>query len=116
MAMNYAFGPSVRGPSAVPNWAYPEFYNGFLNPYTSYPSPPYPMPQSGGYAGAPFAPWYGTFPTSNAWTNFSTVVPETDDEIKYFVAQAIDNDPEVPGKAVINVDVQNGIVTLTGTV
>ena len=116
LAMNHAFGPSFRGPSAGPNWAHPGFYGGFFNPATSSPYPPYPMLQGGGYGGPPFAPWYGAFPASNPWTNFAMALPEADDEIKDFVEQSLDNDLEIPAQADIHVDVHDGVVTLTGTV
>jgi osmotically-inducible protein OsmY len=39
-----------------------------------------------------------------------------DEELKYFVEGAIDSDPSIPPNSNIGVDVNNGIVTLTGTV
>jgi hypothetical protein len=42
--------------------------------------------------------------------------PMNDDELKYFVESVIDSDPIVPPNSNVDVDVNNGIVTLTGTV
>lgn len=66
------------------------------------------------------APWsgYGTFPYGAAKGYGGNVqwTPMNDEELKYFVEGAIDSDPSIPPNSNIGVDVNNGIVTLTGTV
>ncbi|HUX87442.1 MAG TPA: BON domain-containing protein [Chloroflexota bacterium] len=57
----------------------------------------------GGYGTAPYAGGFG-------------LGAATDDEICYFVEQSLDNDPTIPTHVDIGVDVNNGVVTLTGTV
>ncbi|HVB96908.1 MAG TPA: BON domain-containing protein [Chloroflexota bacterium] len=55
---------------------------------------------------------HGTFPFAGGY-GFGAA---TDDEICYFVEQSLDNDPAIPPHVSIGVDVNSGVVTLTGTV
>jgi hypothetical protein len=68
----------------------------------------YGIPTSGtsGY-GMPWS-WYGTMP--------APMRTATDDQIKHMVEESLDADPAIPFDADINIDVRNGVVTLTGTV
>ena len=104
--MNYGYGPASAWPYGNPYWSptgwggYSGFggnngFGGYGNPWYGYGTFPY-MPM-------PVAPTVG-WPQAN------------DAEIKYFVENALDNDPEIPPHANIGVDVHNGVVTLTGTV
>lgn len=99
MAMNYGFGPAaMAGPSGNPYWAYGSPYPGY------------------GYPAWGQLPWYGTFPATMP-TIVAVGAARTDNEhIKTFVERALDNDPAIPAHAEIGVDVDNGVVTLTGTV
>ena len=116
--MNYGFG------QAMP-WSYGSQWGG-QSPMgggfgTGYGFPTMNFPMSGGMGNTGMGFGYGP---SN-WTNFGTFpstgfgygwAPMTDDELGYFVEQSIDNDPSIPADANIDVDVQDGVVTLTGTV
>jgi hypothetical protein len=60
---------------------------------------------------------YGTFPFAGLGPGPSFYGGTMNDqELKYFVENAIDNDATIPPNTMINVDVQDGVVTLTGTV
>lgn len=69
--------------------------------------------------GAGFAPpfgfgtGFGTLPMGGLAFGLA---PMSDGEMKYFVEQSLDNDPAIPASTNIGVGVQNGVVTLTGTV
>jgi hypothetical protein len=97
----------------------------------------YPAAQFGsGYGNFPYNPAnYGTFPYNQAPYNqggygYGTVpynppgagfggypwTPLSDEELGYFVENALDNDPIIPTQSSIGVQVNDGIVTLTGTV
>ncbi|MGH2461252.1 MAG: BON domain-containing protein [Chloroflexota bacterium] len=97
--MNDGFGPAViGGPYGNPYWMY---------------GPPFP---AYGYPSWGSGPWYGTFPAAMP-TAIATGAARTDDaHIREFVERAIDNDPSIPAHAEIDVAVENGVVTLTGTV
>lgn len=105
--MNYGYGPASAWPYSNPAWAQPGwggFYGYGGNPWFG-----------GGY-GYPFL-GYGTFPygATAFYPSYAGVQPN-DAEIKYFVENALDNDPSIPAHTDIGVDVHNGVVTLTGTV
>ena len=104
--MSYAHGSARSWPTISPPWAYGGFPPGYPNPFWN--------PFSG-YGTAPFS-WDGTLPTFGMGYGPPTYVPRNDTEIKDFVERAIDSDPMVPPDADISVQVQNGVVTLTGTV
>ena len=114
--MNYGYGPAMPW-SYGSQWGNPSTMGGGFGTGFGYPTTNYPMTTGMGNNGMGFgfgpSNWnnFGTFPTTGyAWT------PMTDDELEYFVEQSIDNDPSIPSHANIEVDVQDGIVTLTGTV
>lgn len=95
--MNYGYGPASAWPYTNPNW--PSGWGGFA-----------------GYGGNPWlGGGYGTLPYALPYLPI-TGAKRDDAEIKYFVENAIDNDPVIPAHADISVAVQNGVVTLTGTV
>ena len=105
---NYGNGPATPW-SSSPAWGNPVgmggsygFGMGFGNPNSF-----------GGNAVPGYGSYFGTFPATNYAFNWT---PMTDDEMEYFVEQSIDNDPTVPADANIGVEVENGVVTLTGTV
>lgn len=112
--MGPAFGAPFMGPGA--------FAPPFMGPGTFAPAFMGP-----GAFGAPFmgpgaiAPPFmgpGTF-APGAWGGGIATIgaqPAPDAEIQHFVERTIDNDPEIPAHAKIDVAVQNGVVTLTGTV
>jgi hypothetical protein len=103
--MNYGYGPAATGPYFGPPW-WQTGWGGFAG-FGGYP-------WFGGIA-PPFA-GYGTFPYWPTAIYPGMWGPPNDAEIKYFVENALDNDPEIPPHANIGVEVQNGVVTLTGTV
>ncbi|HVC35587.1 MAG TPA: BON domain-containing protein [Chloroflexota bacterium] len=94
--MNYGYGPAAAGPYFNPYWSQPGW--GGAAGFGGYP----------GYGGF----GYGTTPYAPA---YPWIRPD-DAEVKYFVENQLDNDPEVPAHTNIGVDVKNGVVTLTGTV
>jgi len=73
----------------------------------------------GSYGQSQMPQWqgYGTFPSGGAGfgPGFGGA-PMNDQDLRYVVENALDSDPSVPAGAVITVDVQEGVVTLTGTV
>lgn len=109
--MNYGYGPAMTNwPYTFPNWsqgAYGGLYGAYGAPFTTF------SPATGYGLGA----GYGTFPFSAAYTYppFGAP-PANDDEIRYFVEQALDNDPTIPSHTHIDVQVNDAVVTLTGTV
>ncbi len=111
--MNYGYGMAPAWPYGNPNWS-PTGWGGFSGYGGNFGFGGYGGPWSG-YG----TPWYGygTYPFAPMATFPAVGWPQVDDaEIKYFVENALDNDPEVPAHANIGVDVHNGVVTLTGTV
>ncbi len=70
---------------------------------------PNAWPWLGAYGAYPFAGGFGASPAFG-W------IPTNDEELRDFVENAIENDPTIPPNANINVEVRNGVVTLTGTV
>lgn len=105
--MTYGYGPAPSWPYFGPSWS-PGAWGGF----PGYGGTPW---FGGGYWGPGFG--YGTFPFGPAPIYPALARPApNDEEIKYFVENAIDSDPEIPPHADITVDVRNGVVTLTGTV
>ncbi len=103
--MNYGYGPGATGPYSGPSW-WQAGWGGFPG-YGGYP-------WYGGMFANPFF-GYGTFPYWSAMYPGAWGVPN-DAEIKYFVENSLDNDPTIPAHVNIGVEVQNGVVTLTGTV
>ncbi len=59
--------------------------------------------------GMPSLGYYGPYPAT-----FGNI--PTDDQIRQMVEESLDADPAIPYDSDINVDVSNGVVTLTGTV
>lgn len=107
--MNYGYGPAMAAwPYTFQNWSPAGgLYGGYGAPFANV------SPLSGcGWGGG-----YGTFPfgAGMAYPSFAAP-PATDDEIRYFVEQALDNDPTLPTHTQIDVQVNNGVVTLSGTV
>ncbi|MBI2939205.1 MAG: BON domain-containing protein [Chloroflexi bacterium] len=85
--------------------------------FGAFPHPGYPSPFTG-FGGIPS--WYG-LGGLRRWggtysPQFTTTGLPTDEEISEMVYDAIDDDPLIPWDAEINVDVEAGEVTLTGTV
>ncbi|MGH2459372.1 MAG: BON domain-containing protein, partial [Chloroflexota bacterium] len=102
--MNYGYGQASGWPYNNPYWSPTGWGGNFGGNYGF-----------GGYGN----PWlgYGTFPYAPVPFVSAAGWPQAEDgEIKYFVENALDNDPEIPAHANVNVDVHGGVVTLTGTV
>lgn len=100
MATNW-WGPALAWLAPNPFWGAGSFAPGWA----------FTFPPPGAWAG----PGFGTFPAmANAWAWSS--LPQSDDTIQAFVERAIDNDPSIPPGADVEVAVQGGVVTLTGTV
>jgi len=61
---------------------------------------------------------YGQGNFNQGWNNrrWQNRWPQNDQEIEDFIYEAIDDDPNISNEADINVEVNDGIVTLTGTV
>jgi hypothetical protein len=101
------------------NWNWPGFSQGGFgqNWGTGFGFMPWQYGQFGYPWGQVFNAGYGTFPFAGyGFGQSSYGGPMNDQEIKYFVENAIDNDATIPSNAMINVDVHGGVVTLTGTV
>lgn len=102
--MNFGQGP------VMPGAFWPQSFGGFgmAGPFGFGPG-------FGPGVGMPFGfgAGFGTFPMGGFAFGFA---PMSDDEMKYFVEQSLDNDPGIPASTNIGVSVQNGVVTLSGTV
>jgi hypothetical protein len=114
--MNYGYGPAMPW-SYGSQWGYPSTMGGNFGTGYGFPMTNYPASMGMGTGGFGFGPanWsnFGTFPSLGfgyGWT------PMTDEELAYRVEQEIDNDPSIPAHVSIDVEAQDGIVTLSGTV
>ncbi len=116
MAMNYPFGrfgPGYGGgfgPYGA-GYAYPGFAPGFYGPSYFYPAIP-PVATAMAFGGLGGLRRHGGTYTQQ----FLTTGLPTDEEIAEMIYDQLDVDPLIPYDADINVDVDAGTVTLTGTV
>jgi hypothetical protein len=107
LAMFYNYGRAMATPNyPFAGYGFPGAFNPWWNPFWGYGTFP--------GMGAPFM-GYGAPPTFGP-PYAPTYIPRSDEEIRDFVLRTIESDPEVPADANINVSVQSGVVTLTGTV
>jgi hypothetical protein len=109
--------------SPWPNFGYGPGFAAGPGSYGYAQSPGWPL--GGQLSGGPSYPRYGQAPGAGAgchpgsYPNPASVygwVPTTDDEIQYWVENALNNDPRIPNNANIEVSVDRGVVTLTGSV
>jgi len=123
--MNYGYGQAMPW-SYGSQWGGQPPMGGGFGMGSGFPSMNFPMTPGMGAPGMGMgAPGMGFGYGPSNWMNFGTFPstgfgfgwsPMTDEELAYFVEQSIDNDPSIPADANIDVAVQDGVVTLTGTV
>ncbi|HEX5414361.1 MAG TPA: BON domain-containing protein [Chloroflexota bacterium] len=111
--MNYGYGPAMPWSYGSP-WSNPTNFGGNYGTGFGFPTTNFSTTGGMGYGYGP-ANWsyFGTFPTTGFGYGWA---PMTDEELEYRVEQSLDNDPSIPAHVDIDVDVTDGIVTLSGTV